>query len=338
MRLSDFGALALASYYAGRDPLGAQGDFITAPEISQIFGELIGLFMAAVWQDLGQPDPVNLIELGPGRGTLMVDALRAARSAPGFMDAAQVHLIETSPSLQAIQAANLPNARHHSRLQSVPDGPALIVANEFFDCLIPRQLEKTGQGWFERYVHLDPDQKFALTLGSQPVDYLVPDELRAAEPGAVYETAPQASALAQELALMVDVQGCALIIDYGHKIPRLGPTIQALKAHNHHPVLDGPGLADITAHVDFSALCQAASRHAQVFGPIDQGVFLDRLGLWPRTEQLAAARPDLANGLRAASSRLTEADAMGQLFQVMCLMPHGHADPPPGFLASERVD
>jgi NADH dehydrogenase [ubiquinone] 1 alpha subcomplex assembly factor 7 len=336
MRLSDFCALALASYYGDRDPLGVQGDFITAPEISQIFGELIGLFMGAVWQDLGSPDPVNVIELGPGRGTLMIDAMRAAKRVPGFTHAARIHLVETSQNLQAIQAAKLPNARHHSRVQSVPDGPALILANEFFDCLIPRQLERTAQGWFERYVHLDPHQQFALTLGSQPLDYLVPEDLRRAEAGAVYETAPQASALAQELALMVAANGCALIIDYGHKAKRLGATIQALKAHQFHRVLEIPGLADITAHVDFSALVESASRHAQVFGPIDQGLFLDRLGLWPRSEQLAAARPDLADELQAASWRLSDADAMGQLFQVMCLMPQGTINPPPGFLASER--
>ncbi len=338
MRMSDFGALALASYYAERDPLGAQGDFITAPEISQVFGELIGLFLGAVWQDLGRPDPVQVIELGPGRGTLMLDAMRAAHRVPGFINAAQIHLVETSPSLQAIQAAKLPSAHHHTRLQSVPDGPALILANEFFDCLIPRQLERTPQGWVERCVHLDPDQQFALTLGRQPLDYLVPDELRRADVGAVYETAPQAGALAEELALMVSAKGCALIIDYGHKAPRLGATIQALRSHQYHPVLDRPGLADVTAHVDFSSLAQAAKRHAQVFGPIDQGVFLDRLGLWPRTEQLAAARPDLADALRAASRRLIAPDAMGQLFQVICLMPLRCPNPPPGFLASESAD
>ncbi len=338
MRLSDFGALALASYYGERDPLGVQGDFITAPEISQIFGELIGLFLAAIWQDLGRPDPVNVIELGPGRGTLMADALRAAKHVPGFTQAAQLHLVETSPSLQAVQKAKLPGAHHHTRLQSVPDGPSLILANEFFDCLIPRQLERTAKGWFERYVHLDPGQQFALTLGSQPLDYLVSDDLRMADIGAVFESAPQASALAEELALLVSAQGCALIIDYGHKTPRLGASIQALKAHQYHPVLEAPGTADITAHVDFSALAQAARRHAQVFGPIDQGVFLDRLGLWPRTEQLAAARPDMAEALRAASKRLSQADAMGHLFQVLCLMPRASTNPPPGFLASERID
>jgi len=265
-----------------------------------------------------------------------MDALRAACSIPGFTQALQLHLVETSPSLQAIQAAALPQARHHARIQSVPDGPALILANEFFDCLIPRQLERTAQGWFERYVHLDPSGQFALTLGQQPLDHLVPDDLRPAELGCVFETSPQASALAEELALRVAEQGCALIIDYGHKAQRLGATIQALRAHHYHPVLDAPGCADITAHVDFSALGRAASRHAQVYGPIDQGLFLDRLGLWPRTEQLALARPDLADGLRAASRRLSDFDAMGHLFQVMCLMPRAASNPPPGFLVSER--
>jgi NADH dehydrogenase [ubiquinone] 1 alpha subcomplex assembly factor 7 len=320
IRLADFMAAAIEDYYAHHDPFGAKGDFITAPEISSVFGELIGLWLVASWRLMGAPDPILTIELGPGEGRLLQDALHAARIDPAFIKAVQIHLVEQSLRLAAIQQKIWPQATGHRRIDTVPDGPCLIIANEFFDCLAVRQFEKTAQGWQERYVtHVDG--AFALCLCYGPSqDHWIPPNLRDAPDGSVFEVSPQSQALAQELALRVKAgTGAALIIDYGAPSQKLGASIQAIKDHQVHPVLVAPGSADVTAHVDFTALAEASRNHARIFGPVSQGAFLTRLGIYERAAQIARSHPAQAAMLNQAIDRLTGANQMGGLFQVLSI-------------------
>src|SRR5215470_2219640 len=244
-------------YYATRDPLGTAGDFVTAPEVSQVFGELIGLWCADAWARMGQPDPVHLAELGPGRGTLMADALRALAVAPDFRRALRLHLVETSPALRALQARALATAAPtwHERLDAIPAGPLLLVANEFLDTLPIRQFERRGSGWNERRVGLAPDGGtlvFALDPAPSPSAALLPSRLSPAAEGSVAEACPAALSLAADLARRLSADGgAALFIDYGHPESAWGDTLQAVRQHRYHPVLEAPGSADITAHVDF---------------------------------------------------------------------------------------
>jgi NADH dehydrogenase [ubiquinone] 1 alpha subcomplex assembly factor 7 len=255
--VSEFMAQALShpehGYYMGRDPFGMAGDFITAPEVSQMFGELIGLWCALVWQSMGSPGRVVLAEIGPGRGTLMSDLLRATRALPPFASALDVHLIETSPSLRNRQAQALTDrsVEWHERFEDLPDGPLLLVANELFDALPIRQLEKAAGLWHERVVALDEAGGFTFALGPVVADPpLAPAVLEAAD-GALAEICPQGRDLATAIARRLAHQGgAALIIDYGYGKSTAGDSLQALKSHKHHPVLSGPGTADITAHVD----------------------------------------------------------------------------------------
>lgn len=339
IRLSDYMAAASQRYYATRDPLGARGDFITAPEISQAFGEVLGLWVVDAWIKAGRPDPFRLVELGPGRGTMMGDLRRALRVAPDCAAAARLHLVETSPVLRARQAEVLPDAIHHPRLGAVPDGPMILIANEVLDCLPVRQLERTAQGWRERHVTLDSQGRFALCVPdtAPPQDWAVPPALRDAALGSVFEIAPAMTALAEEIALRLkDHGGAALLIDYGTRAPRLGASVQALRAHARADILDDPGGADITAHVDFAAVAAAAGRHVAVHGPVSQGLFLTRLGIDARAGVLARARPDRAESLAEGARRLTDPAAMGDLFQVLALTqglsaaPEGFAATPPG--------
>jgi len=325
-------------YYTTRDPFGIRGDFITAPEISQMFGELIGAWCAAVWQGLGRPDPIHLVELGPGRGTLMADLLRATRSTPGFNGAARVHLVEVSPALRARQRETLAQAPMsappvwHDGFATVPEGPLLVIANEFFDALPIRQFQKAETVWRERLIAIADDGTLRVVLSSPtPVEALIPRELRHAPEGAVVEVCPAAIGLVHTVAARVARdKGAALIVDYGHPRSALGDTLQAVKEHAYHDVLADPGEADLTAHVDFGALARAAGEAgAVVFGPIPQGTFLTRLGLAARASALSAkANATQAGDIAAAVRRLTEADAMGALFKVLALMPPGHAAPP----------
>ncbi|OIR07974.1 hypothetical protein GALL_98370 [mine drainage metagenome] len=314
-------------YYRTRDPLGAAGDFITAPEISQMFGELIGLWCAVVWQSLGEPRRILLAEAGPGRGTLMADALRAAAQLPAFRAAIEPHLLETSPALRACQARRLSDAAPvwHQDLDSLPaDAPLLFIANEFFDALPIRQFVRRGGGWRERRVALN-GEAFAFADGPAAS----PEAPPAAE-GEIFEHSPAAAAFAARLGRRLAAQGgAALIIDYGHGETAVGETLQAVRRHAYAPVLEAPGEADLTAHVDFAALAAAAAP-AQALPLATQGRFLRRLGIELRAERLARARPEQADSIQRACQRLIDAAEMGTLFKVLALTSPS-LPLPPGF-------
>ncbi|MDE0204370.1 MAG: SAM-dependent methyltransferase [Rhodospirillaceae bacterium] len=326
-------------YYRRGRPIGASGDFITAPEVSQMFGELIGLWCAAVWQAMGEPQRVRLVELGPGRGTLLADALRAVGTVPAFRDAFDLHLVETNESLRAEQARVLAAAQPtwHERVETVPPGPVLVVANEFFDALPIRQFEWVDNAWRERVVTLAPSSeafRFANT-NSVPIEA----GLGCAPSGAIAERAPAREALAGALAERVATEGgAALIIDYGYEQTGLGDTLQAMRLHRRHGVLEDPGTADLTAHVDFSALASAARREgAAVFGPTSQGQFLRSLGIDARASRLRQnASAEQATEIDAALRRLTGAHGMGSLFKAMAFA-HPALGAPPGFEQPARA-
>ncbi len=331
--VADFMALCLYDphygYYNQREPFGAAGDFVTAPEISQMFGELIGLWAATVWQSMGAPDPVQLIELGPGRGTMMSDALRALRAAPEFRKAVRVHLIETSPVLQACQRETLSAVegvplRWHGTLGEVPDGPAIILANEFFDALPFRQAERCSDGWHERAVTINAGGELALTIAAEPLADLevnLPPAVRRAAIGQIFEW--RSDLVAADVARRIVRDGAALVIDYGHIKSSAGDTFQAVRSHRYASPLALPGLTDLTAHVDFEALGRtAAGVGARVHGPVDQGVLLKRLGIAERAAALQSVAPeDKRAGIATALQRLTATGSahMGSLFKAIGL-------------------
>ena len=314
-----------ARYYASRDPLGAAGDFVTAPEISQMFGELIGLWLADMWIRAGRPAPVHYVELGPGRGTLARDALQAARR---FGLEPKVHFVEASAALREIQLVSVPGATWHHDLSTLPtDAPLLIVANEFLDALPVRQLVKTGVGWRERMVGLD-DNCFVCIAGAEPMDAAVPDALRAAGVGTILEFCPGAAAVIDEIARrLMEQGGAALIIDYGHDALRYGSTLQAVRSHHKVDPFTDPGEADLTAHVDFAALAPIAqARGTKWLGTVPQGRWLRELGIEARAATLAAAAASQAEAVHAAKDRLIGEDQMGELFKVMGLAAPGWPD------------
>ena len=309
---------ANARYYASRDPLGSAGDFVTAPEISQMFGELIGLWLADMWINAGREEPVHYVELGPGRGTLAKDAMRAA-SRYGLEPA--VHFVEASTALKDIQLATVPHATWHHDLSTVPMyGPVLVVANEFLDALPVRQLVMTPDGWRERMV-VPEGERFACVAGSQPMDAAVPEPRRAAEIGTIVETCPGAAATIYEVAgRLVEQGGAALFIDYGHDAIRDGSTLQAVRAHLKADPFANPGEADLTAHVDFATLAPIAqSRGCRWLGTVPQGRWLRNLGIEARTRSLSEAAPHHAAALETARDRLIGEGQMGLLFKVMGL-------------------
>ncbi|SIO09341.1 class I SAM-dependent methyltransferase [Vannielia litorea] len=333
MRMDAYMAACLTDpdhgYYVTRDPLGAGGDFITAPEISQMFGELIGLWLAQVWTDQGAPGRFVLAELGPGRGTLMADALRAAARVPGFAEAAQLVLVEASPALTAVQAETLRGhgPRWVERVEALPEGPLYLVANEFFDALPVRQFIRVEEGWHERCVGLEGD---GLGLATRPVE--APElayRLGDTAPGDLVETCAAAAAIAGEIGarLARHRAGVALIVDYGEVLSK-GDTVQAVQAHAPVGVLDTPGEADLTAHVDFGAL--AAARGPAEAAPLTpQGVWLERLGITARAQALAARLEGEALSQHiAAHRRLTHPEEMGRLFKCLALHPSNTATPP----------
>ncbi|MGZ8286586.1 MAG: class I SAM-dependent methyltransferase [Allosphingosinicella sp.] len=316
--VSDYMALANAHYYATRDPIGAGGDFVTAPEISQMFGELVGLALAEVWHRAGRPDGVRYVELGPGRGTLAADALRAMRAA-GLEP--RVHFVETSPVLRAAQAERVPRASWHDDLAALPeDGPILAVANEFFDALPVRQLVATGTGWRERLVAVE-GERFVPAAGSPVPGAAIPEPVRAAPPGTVIETSPASLAYARRLAGRVKMRGgAALIVDYGHDRLCAGETLQAVRRHDYADPWAEPGESDLTAHVDFESLGRAAAGAGlRVHGPVGQGDWLARLGIDARAAALARAAPGRGDEVGAAKARLVSPEQMGRLFRVMGL-------------------
>lgn len=318
-------------YYATRDPLGAAGDFTTAPEISQMFGELVGLCLAQNWLDQGAPNPFTLAEAGPGRGTLMADIWRATRGVPGFHAAARMHFIEASPVLRAAQRKALPGlpVTWHDTADTLPDAPLWLVANEFFDALPIRQFQRAGGQWRERVVGL---REGALAMGLSdpaPRPQLV-HRLADTRSGDIVETCADAAPVMAEIASRISTYGgAALIIDYGGW-RSLGDTFQALRGHARADPLADPGAADLTAHVDFEALARAApSLHHSALTP--QGTLLRRLGIDARTERLAQnLRGTALEAHRAAHHRLTDAAEMGTLFKALALVAPG-APLPPGF-------
>jgi NADH dehydrogenase [ubiquinone] 1 alpha subcomplex assembly factor 7 len=326
--IADYMGMANAYYYGTRDPLGAGGDFTTAPEISQMFGELIGLALADVWDRAGRPE-AHYAELGPGRGTLARDALRAMARA-GL--APNVHLVETSPALRTLQSALLPGAVHHASVDSLPDDrPLLIAANEFFDALPVRQLVQTGAGWRELLVTLD-EGRLLRAPGTTPLDEMAPPVLRAAPVGSMYERSPASTAIMAALAGRLAVQGGVMLaIDYGHAGPALGDTLQALRAHRFADPFADVGEADLTAHVDFAALADAArGAGAAVTVLAAQGDWLVRLGIDARVAALSAAHPARAEELAGQRDRLVKADQMGQLFKIIAVH-HPDWPAPAGF-------
>jgi len=320
-------------YYLHRDPLGAAGDFITAPEVSQMYGEMLGLWAAEVWQEMGAPDVVQLVELGPGRGTMMLDALRAARAAPEFRRAVRVHLIEVSPALQQRQAETLRDVgdvpvRWHKALGDVPAGPAIILANEFFDALPVHQAERRPSGWHERQIAVNAGGELAFTLSPEPLNdfksYL-PASVAKAPIGQIFEW--RSDRWATDVALRMREGGVALVIDYGHATSSTGDTFQAVRSHRYASPLAMPGHTDLTAHVDFAALAQAATAAgARVHGPVEQGVLLKRIGIETRTRALQGAIPEDKRGaVEAELTRLVGAGAanMGTLFKAIAISaPH----------------
>ncbi|NCQ24955.1 MAG: methyltransferase [Rhodobacteraceae bacterium CG17_big_fil_post_rev_8_21_14_2_50_63_15] len=333
MRLADYMALCLMhpehGYYATRDPLGRKGDFITAPEISQMFGELIGLCLAQAWLEQGAPAPITLAEAGPGRGTLMADLLRATRGVPGFHAALRLHLIETSPVLRAAQARTLGRAdiTWHDRIETLPEAPLFFVANEFFDALPIRQFQRNADGWRERLIGLR-EGRLAFGLGGISAPPEIAHRLADTREGDIVETCAPGQAIAADIGARLAAQGgVALIVDYGDW-RSLGDTFQAVRGHQPTDPLVDPGTADLTAHVDFEALAQAAPcAHTRL---IPQGDFLNRLGIGARAEVLARrlTGPRRDSHL-AAYLRLTDPAEMGTLFKAMALYPATTA-PPPG--------
>ena len=321
--VSRFMAAANAHYYATRDPLGAGGDFTTAPEISQMFGELVGLWCADLWDRAGRPD-IAWVELGPGRGTLAADALRAMATA-GL--APPVHFVETSPVLRAAQRERVPAAFFHDDLSTLPtDRQLVVVANEFFDALPIRQLIRGVDGWRERLVACQ-DVLFLPIAGPPVPDAVIPPTLRDAEPGAILEAAPAAATLMRELAGRLVAQGGALLaVDYGHEGPALGDTLQAVKRHAFANPFGLPGEQDLTAHVDFTTLAAAAQAAGAVaWGPIEQGEWLVKLGIDARAAALARATPARAEAIAADRVRLVV--EMGRLFKAFAVTAPGWPTP-----------
>jgi len=319
-----------AGYYARHDPLGRTGDFITAPEISQIFGELIGLWCADLWQRIGRPDPVILAELGPGHGTLMTDLLRAAAGVPAFRRALRLYFVEASPVLRAEQQRRLAAAEPQfvDSVEALPPGPLLVVANEFLDALPIRQLMRGHAEWAERLVALDPDGRLAFAEGpeSRALTLLVPAFLRASPRGTIVEICPAAAALAAALGeRFARSPGAALFIDYGYFPSRAGSTLSAIRHHEPSGVLDNPGDADLSAHVDFSAVAAAAeAAGAAVWGPVPQGRFLAELGAEARLAALSArASPEQRGLLQSGLERLIDPAEMGTLFKTMAVTSPG---------------
>jgi NADH dehydrogenase [ubiquinone] 1 alpha subcomplex assembly factor 7 len=309
-------------YYKGADPLGARGDFVTAPEISQMFGELVGFFCVNIWQQMGEPKSFTLLELGPGRGTLMQDALRAASRAEGFIDAAHLQLFETNPALRAMQAERL--GQYHpywqSEIGAVSDDPLIVVANEFFDALPIRQYVKAADGWHERLVGLR-DENLAFGLSPTALSSkTMPAAVRDAPDGAVYEAGLAATQALTEIARRVSANGGAILaIDYGYGETQPGETLQAVARHQFADPLDHPGEVDLSAHVDFGALAEAA--HAtglKTMSLATQGEFLTRLGINERAAQLIRSNPGELANIEAGVHRLTDAAQMGDLFKVFC--------------------
>lgn len=333
--VSEYMALALSDprdgYYTTREPFGIDGDFTTAPEISQMFGELIAVWLYEAWRALGKPMPATVAEIGPGRGMLMKDMLRTlARLDPAFVGGAAFAMIETSPRLTGIQKSTLADApaipEWHESLDTLPKAPLFIVGNELFDAIPIRQYTRTAKGWRERMVGLDDNDELAFFAGAASLDpSLLPDGAHEAPQGAVVELSPARSALMANIAARIAGDGgCGLFIDYGYLQAGVGDTLQALRRHRYEDVLASPGEADLTAHVDFSALAAVARGHGLNVHATTQGAFLLDLGLLERAGQLGAkAGAGLRDKISGEVERLAGPQEMGNLFKVMAVLPTG---------------
>ena len=330
-------------FYATKNPIGAGEDFITAPVISQMFGELIGLWCVQTWMDLGQPGAFRIAELGPGTGAMMADALRAARAAPGFIEAVDVTLVEASAALKMVQGRTLTPSGVMTgwadRIETIPAGSAVILGNEFLDCLPVRQAVKSGGEWRERMVGIDPEDPSRLAFGTGPV--LPPDDLaliapslRAAPDSSLVEIRPGDRQAVEAIAARFAVHpGRALFIDYGPDEAEPGDTLQAIRAHKKVDPLTAPGTADLTARVDFASLASAAREAGlEVHGPVTQARFLTQMGIELRAAALLRAHPDRKPEIARQLWRLTDETQMGSLFKVLSLSSPG-LPAPPGFAA-----
>jgi SAM-dependent MidA family methyltransferase len=332
MPVSQFMSLCLGhpqyGYYVTRNPFGSHGDFVTAPDISQMFGELLGLWAVAVWRQMGSPAELRLVEFGPGRGTMMSDALRATKVVPEFREATTVHLVEMSRALRERQEEALIGSGFpimwHGGLDDVPEGPTIVLANEFIDALPVNQAVKQDDGWHERQVGVGEDGKYTFVVAAEPLahfDRTLPASVRSAPVGAIFEWRPDYAVL--DLCRRLKRSGgAALLIDYGHVTSAVGETLQAVRSHRFTDPLSAPGEVDLTAHVDFEALAAAAdSIGARVHGPVAQADFLLRLGIEKRAAMLRRAAPDKSSEFDAALTRLTDRSprGMGALFKVLGL-------------------
>ncbi|KAA5801742.1 SAM-dependent methyltransferase [Alkalicaulis satelles] len=331
----------MAGFYATKDPLGAHNDFITAPEISQMFGELIGLWAVECWGQMGSPDPVQLIELGPGTGRMMSDVARVLRAAPGLVEAAEATLVEASPALKMVQGRTLAGAPvpvcWAPRLEAIRPGPTLLLANEFLDCLPIRQAVKTDGVWRERCVAMHPDEagRFAFVLGTALAQAdldLIDPSLRDLPDGTLVELRPADAPLIAALAERLHAHpGYALFIDYGSDTAEPGDTLQAIARHEKVDPLEAPGAADLTAWVNFEAVAQEGLKAGlQVFGVMGQGAFLKGLGLDVRAGLLAQGQDEAGRArITRQAARLCDPDEMGELFKVIAFA-SPDLPPPPG--------
>lgn len=323
-------------YYMSQKPLGAEGDFTTAPEISQIFGELIGIWLIEQWRAMGSPEEFNLIELGPGRGVLMEDILRATRVRPAFAKGAQLWLLETSGRLRVEQQRRLKPTELSplwaDEFADIPAAPSLIIANEFLDCLPIHQFQRVERGWRERMIGVNEETgKLDFVLGKTPppASFGLPADDES-EPGDIFEISFAAKEFVSDISTFLTAHtGAALFIDYGHLASGLGDTLQAVRGHQFWPPLASPGRADLTAHVDFGALSDVALEHgAIVHGTTSQGRFLNRLGLGLRAEMLCKDKPEAEqHTIRAGADRISAPDQMGEIFKVMCISSPSHPAP-----------
>lgn len=342
--VAEFMAEAVSHYYAAHKPFGVEGDFITAPEISQMFGEMVGAWLTDLWLQMGQPDRVQLIELGPGRGTLAADVMRTISSWPEFKAAVSLHLVETSPQLRQIQAATLKgyHPTWYDSLDDVPEGICFVVANEFFDALPIHQFQKVGGEWMERRVkYSETKKKFEFT--HVPADFdiagIMPESFVHAPDSSIFEISPASLSVLESICARIAHGGAALIIDYGHAEAGLGDTLQAMEKHRYADVLENVGGRDLTAHVDFGTFSTVAAQIAQVHGPVTQGEFLTRLGIEQRGDALRAnATPAEAKEVELALYRLIAPSEMGTLFKVMGLTAPDATVTPSGFMDERLIE
>ena len=313
----------LDGYYAAHPALGAAGDFITAPLVSQMFGEILGAWAYEVWQRLGAPARIRIVELGPGTGALMSDVLRVAKTDPSFAVACDPWLVETSALLRKEQAASAPGVHWADNLDEVPTGaPVVILANEYLDCLPIRQAVARADGWRERRIGVSDDGCLVFVEGPMWGDFPPPDDCRAGE---IREWSATLTRVGTDVGRRLTAEsGAALFIDYGRDCPGPGDTLQALRGHGREHPLENPGLADLTAHVDFPAFAEAARRAGALAGPIEtQGDFLRRLGIECRAAVLGRASPEKSATIDRQLTRLTSSDGMGELFKVIALTSPG---------------